>query len=369
METKIKDPKKASATVKTTKDEAKVTSRVSSKMSPKDTSKDESKSVVDSFSKEDIAAGQVFLTPGQIVARQFFRNRLAVVGIIVLIVIALFCFIGPFFMPYSETEIFYIDELTGEEFRMGELSLHPNAILNTKTAPSAAHWLGTNEMGQDMLVRLMYGGRISLMVGFVVVVVEMVLGVTMGGLAGYYGGWVDMVVMRLVEMFVSIPFIPLMLIIASLLISLKISPQYKIYYTMFIMGVIYWAGVARMIRGNILSLREQEYMQACEATGIRTSRKIFKHLIPNTMPLIIVMATMDLGNVILMESTMSFLGIGVGVPYASWGNMVSSVKDNVVMKNCPWIWIAPGVMILLTVLAFNCVGDGLRDAFDPRMKR
>lgn len=328
-----------------------------------------SQSIIDSFSQEDITAGQVFLTPGQIVRRQFLRNRLAVVGLVALAVIAVFCFLGPVFVPYTQTEVFYMDEETGAELRMDELEANPNAILYTKAAPSKSHWLGTNEMGQDMLARLMYGGRISLMVGFVVVVVEMLLGVTMGGLAGYYGKWVDMVVMRLVEMFVSIPFIPLMLIISSLLISLKVSPQYKIYYTMFIMGVVYWAGVARMIRGNILSLREMEYMQACEATGISVRKRIFKHLIPNTMPLIIVMATMDLGGVILMESTMSFLGIGVGVPYASWGNMVSSVKDNVIMRNCPWIWIPPGIMILFTVLAFNFVGDGLRDAFDPRMKR
>lgn len=321
------------------------------------------------FSSEDIASKQVFLTPGQMVRRQFSRNKLAVVGLFVLLGIALFCFVGPLFMPYTQTEIFYWDEDSQTEFRMHELENYPNAVLNTKAAPSRAHLLGTNEMGQDMLIRLMYGGRISLMVGFVVVSVEMLLGITLGGLAGFYGGWVDMVIMRLVEIFVSIPFIPLMLIISSMLIGLKVSPEYKIYYTMFIMGVIYWAGVARMVRGNILSLREMEYMQAAEATGIRTWHKIFRHLIPNTMPLIIVMATMDLGGVILMESTMSFLGIGVGVPYASWGNMVSSVKDNVVMRKCPWIWISPGVLILLTVLAFNFVGDGLRDAYDPKMKR
>lgn len=321
------------------------------------------------FSKEDVTANQVFLSPTQIVFRQFKRNKLAIVGVITLAVIAIFCFVGPLFMEYSETELFYRLLDTGEEIRMTELEKHTDYVLNTKAAPSKAHLLGTNEMGQDMLVRLMYGGRISLMVGFVVVIVEMILGVTMGGIAGYYGGWVDMIIMRLVEIFVSIPFIPLMLIISSLLISLRISPQYKIYYTMFIMGVIYWAGVARMIRGNILSLREHEFMQACEATGIRTSRRIFKHLIPNTMPLIIVMATMDLGGVILMESTMSFLGIGVGVPYASWGNMVSSVQDNTILRGCPWIWVPPGIMILFTVLAFNFVGDGLRDAFDPRMKR
>ena len=318
---------------------------------------------------ETLEENQLFMTPGQIVARQFFRNKLAVFGLVVLIFMALFCFVGPLFSPYSETEIFYLNPETGEEVYMTDSEAVASSILNAKAKPSLAHPLGTNESGHDVLTRLMYGGRISLMVGFVVVIVEMLLGVTMGGIAGYYGGKVDMVIMRLVEMFVSIPFIPLMLIISSLLISLKVSPQDKIYYTMFIMGIIYWAGVARMVRGQILSLREMEYMQAAEATGIRTSRKIFRHLVPNVMPVIIVMATMDLGGVILMESTMSFLGIGVGMPYASWGNMVQSVNDNVIMRNFMNIWVPPGLCILLVVLAFNFVGDGLRDAFDPKMKR
>ena len=318
---------------------------------------------------EALEENQLFMTPGQIVARQFFRNKLAVFGLVILVLMALFCFVGPLFSPYSETEILYLNPETGEEIYMSDSSAIASAILNAKAKPSLAHPLGTNESGHDVLTRLMYGGRISLMVGFVVVIVEMLLGVTMGGIAGYYGGKVDMVIMRLVEMFVSIPFIPLMLIISSLLISLKVSPQDKIYYTMFIMGIIYWAGVARMVRGQILSLREMEYMQAAEATGIRTSRKIFRHLVPNVMPVIIVMATMDLGGVILMESTMSFLGIGVGMPYASWGNMVQSVNDNVIMRNFMNIWVPPGLCILLVVLAFNFVGDGLRDAFDPKMKR
>ena len=318
---------------------------------------------------DELEKNQVILTPGQLVMRRFFRNKLAVIGVCILVFMILFCFIGPLFYPYSETELFYINEETGEQIRMYETEKLKTAILYTRAPMSAEHWLGTDDMGYDVLARLMYGGQISLMVGFVVVIVEMIIGVTLGGVAGYYGGKIDMIIMRLVEIFVSIPFIPLMLIISSLLISMKISPSVKIYYTMFIMGVIYWAGVARMIRGNILSLREMEYMQAAEAAGIRTSRKIFRHLVPNVMPLIIVMATMDLGGVILMESTMSYLGIGVSAPFASWGNMVSAVTNDAIMRNFLNIWVPPGLCILLTVLAFNFVGDGLRDAFDPRMKR
>lgn len=318
---------------------------------------------------EELEEKRLFMTPGQIVMRQFLRNKLAVCGVVILVAMALFCFVGPMFSDYGEAEMFYVNPDTGEEIRMTDHTSIASAVLNAKAKPSAAHWLGTNEQGQDVLTRLMYGGRISLMVGFVVVAVELIIGITLGGIAGYYGGKVDMVIMRIVEMFVSIPFIPLMLIVSSMLVGFKISPQYKIYYTMFIMGLIFWAGVARMVRGQILALREMEYMQAAEATGIRTSRKIFRHLVPNVMPVIIVMATMDLGSVILMESTMSFLGIGVGIPYASWGNMVQSVNDNVIMRQYMNIWVPPGLCILLVVLAFNFVGDGLRDAFDPKMKR
>jgi peptide/nickel transport system permease protein len=148
-----------------------------------------------------------------------------------------------------------------------------------------------------------------------------------------------------------------------------VSPRYKIYIIMFVMGVLYWAGVARMVRGQILSLREMEYMQATEATGISTSRKIFKHLVPNVMPIIIIIATMDLGGIILTESTLSFLGVGIAFPYASWGNMVTAVNDPIILRNFINIWTPPGICILLTVLAFNFIGDGLRDAYDPKMKR
>lgn len=346
---------------------------------------------------EDYEENQVFMTPGQMVMRRFFRNKLAVVGIAALLLMALFCFAGPLFYPYSETEIFYKSEAVNEEtgdydyFRRvqtvnengitmniyinlntGEYiseELSKSIIVDVRAVPSSSHILGTNEMGQDMFARLMYGGRISLMVGFIVVIVEIVIGTLMGGLAGYYGGKIDMLIMRIVEIFQSIPFIPLMLIVSSFLVSMRVSPSSKIYYTMLIMGLIFWAGFARMIRGSLLQIREMEYMQAAEATGIRPMRKILKHMIPNVMPIIIVMSTMDLGAIILMESTMSFLGIGVGAPYASWGNMVSAVNSTIVMRSCPYLWIPPGVCILITVVAFNFVGDGLRDAFDPKMKR
>lgn len=320
--------------------------------------------------QDEFEQSQVIMTPGQLVAKRFFRNKLAVVGLTIIIAMALFCFIGPFFSPYGEYEIFYINKETGEEINMNDPRISEDGVTINRRAPiSSAHLLGTDNDARDVLTRLMYGGRISLTVGIVVVLVELVIGVTLGGIAGYYGGAIDTIIMRLVELFYSIPFIPMMLIISAVMAGYGIPPRYKIFVIMFVMGVLYWAGVARMVRGNILSLREMEYMQATEATGIRTSRKIFKHLVPNVMPVIIIISTMDLGGIILTESVLSYLGVGISFPYASWGNMVNVVNDPIVLRNFLNIWLPPGICILLTVLAFNFIGDGLRDAFDPKMKR
>lgn len=236
-------------------------------------------------------------------------------------------------------------------------------------APSKKHWLGTDGNGMDILTRLMYGGRISLLIGFIVVAIQVTLGIIFGGIAGYFGGWVDNLIMRIVDVFYCIPSMPLIIIIGSIMDSLKIDPQIRIYFMMLLLGFLGWPGIARMVRGQILSLREQEFMTATEAMGIAVNRRIFKHLIPNVIPQLIVMATMGLGSIILTESTLSFLGLGVKHPFASWGNIISAVSNNYVMTNYWFVWIPAGLCILLTVLAFNFIGDGLRDAFDPKMKR
>lgn len=242
-------------------------------------------------------------------------------------------------------------------------------VNDTYAAPSKAHWLGTDGNGMDMLTRLMYGGRISLMIGFVVVILETVLGVIIGGLSGYFGGWVDTILMRVVDVVICIPSMPLYIIIGAVMDFYQIDPRLRIYALCLILGVISWPGIARMVRGQILSLREQEFMIATEATGVRVSRRIFRHLIPNVIPQLIVMETMALGSVILTEATLSFLGIGVKFPFASWGNIVNAVNDIYVLTNFWFVWIPAGFLILITVLGFNFVGDGLRDAFDPKMKR
>lgn len=235
--------------------------------------------------------------------------------------------------------------------------------------PSKDHWLGTDGNGMDNLTRLMYGGQISLFIGFIVVIIEIIIGVILGGIAGYFGGWVDNLLMRTVDIIYCIPSMPLYIMIGSIMDQYKVDPQVRIYLLMVILGVLSWPGIARMVRGQILSLREQEFMIAAEATGLSVKRKIFKHLIPNVIPQLIVIATMDLGGIILTEATLSFLGLGVKFPFASWGNIINAVSSIYVMTNYWFVWIPAGFLILITVLGFNFVGDGLRDAFDPKMKR
>ena len=242
-------------------------------------------------------------------------------------------------------------------------------LIDIYAAPSAAHPLGTDNNGMDVLTRLMYGGRISLMVGFVVVIIELLLGVVIGGTSGYFGGKVDTLLMRFVDLFNCIPYWPMMIIAGAVMDSMEIGPYARIFLLMLILGLMNWTTVARIVRGQILSLREQDFMVATEATGIRASRRIFRHLVPNVMPLLIVHATMNLGNIIITEATLSFLGLGVKYPLASWGSIINSATNLHVMTNYWFIWIPAGFLILLTVLGFNFVGDGLRDAFDPRMKR
>nr|WP_242656551.1 oligopeptide ABC transporter permease [Ruminiclostridium hungatei] len=280
--------------------------------------------------------------------RQFVRNRLAIIGAAIIILLIILCFFGPVFSNYS---------------------LLKTNILTAKEGPGMEHLLGTDGSGRDILTRLMYGGRISLTVGFVVVVLEILIGAAIGGVAGYYGGRLDNMLMRVVDIFLSLPFLPVVIILGAVMSDLDVSPQRRIYFVMLIIGVLGWPMMARLVRGQILSLREQEYMLAAEALGIKDRHKIMRHLIPNVIPTIIVAATLAVGDAILSESALSFLGLGVAMPFPSWGNMVQAVRDTNDFMLRSWIWIPPGISIFITVLAVNFVGDGLRDAFDPKMKR
>ena len=242
-------------------------------------------------------------------------------------------------------------------------------VFDTYSSPSKEHWLGTDRNGMDMLTRLMYGGRVSLIIGFIVEIIATVLGAILGGISGYFGKWVDMLIMRIVDVFYCIPSMPIIIILGAAMDNTGVDPQIRMIYLMLILGFLGWPGMARLVRGQILSLREQEFMTATEACGISVSRRIFRHLVPNVIPQLIVSCTMGLGSTIIIEATLSFLGLGVKFPFASWGNIINDVNNTFVLQNFWFIWIPAGVLLLLTVLAFNLVGDGLRDAFDPKMKR
>ena len=327
------------------------------------------------FKKEEMHAdtsdqgGAVILSPTRLVLKRFFRNKLAIVGLVILALMIIFSIFGPMISPYGEYEMFYTQN--GVEIKNSPDTdlTQPGIALMNKAGVSKTHWLGTDKDGFDILTRLMYGGRVSLMIGIIVVAIELTIGIVLGGISGYFGGWVDMVIMRVVDIFFCIPTMPVLMILGSVLVTMKFPQELKIVFLMLSVAFLGWASITRLVRGQILTLREQEFMTATEAIGLSTKRKIFKHLIPNVMPQLIVFATLDIGNVILLESGLSFLGMGVPYPYASWGKIVNLVNDPIIMTNYLNMWVPAGLLILVTVLAFNFVGDGLRDAFDPKMKR
>ena len=322
------------------------------------------------------------MSPIKLILRRFFRSRLSVVGLVILVFLFAFSFLGPLvYNQWGETEVdrtevityidvekTYINEYGEEITVIQRLEISSD---NLKAEPSWDHLLGTDEKGMDIFTRLMYGGRISLLIGFIVVIFETLLGVLLGGIAGYFGGKVDQLIMRIVDIFNCIPTLPILLIASAVLDSLSryIDPSNRIYFLMLIITIFGWSGCARMVRGQILSLREQEFIVATEVMGLPTWRKIFKHLIPNVMPQLIVNMTLGLGSVILYESTLSYLGLGVQIPYAAWGTMISSSKDPVILSYYMNMWLPAGILIVLAVLGFNFVGDGLRDAMDPKSKK
>ncbi len=325
------------------------------------------------------------LSPAMMVLRRFFRSRLSLVGLIMILALFAFAFLGPLIMQafgytwgeidtdYTPTEkitgewVEYVDE-QGNKIEAYEYVSHTMGI-NSYSPVSDSHLLGTDEKGMDVFIRLMYGGRVSLTIGFVVVILETLLGVLLGGLSGYFGSWIDNLIMRIVDILNCIPTLPLLLIASAVIESWRVPGQMQIYYLMIIMTLFGWSGTARMVRGQILYLREQEYIVACEVMGIPVRRRIFKHLVPNIMPQLIVSMTLGLGSIILYESTLSYLGLGIPMPYAAWGTMISASTDPLTMQYYPNLWIPAGILIVLAVLGFNFVGDGLRDAMDPKAKR
>lgn len=331
------------------------------------------------------------MSPTRMVVRRFFRSRLSILGLVMVIGLFLFSFVGPLFL--SDTTADFSDDTKWGEIELDERGKTEYASSvttytvggveytlrqttektlkdNFLAAPSSEHILGTDNEGYDIFVRLMYGGRISLTVSFLAVFLITILGVILGGIAGFFGGWIDNLIMRVCDVLMCLPGVPILLIISTILDASDIDAKYRIYLLMVYLTLISWTGTARLVRGQILSLREQEYMVAAEAMGYSTSRKIFKHLIPNVMPQLIVQMSLSLGSMILYEATLSYLNLGVKAPYAAWGSMINIISTNQdILQNHLNVWVPAGVCIVIAVLGFNFVGDGLRDALDPKARR
>ena len=296
-----------------------------------------------------VEADEDFQLQRNVTWRRFRRHKLALVSSGVLILIVLVAVFAKFIAPADPN---YIDQVHWQGYPL---------------APGVAgHLLGTDENGRDLLSRLIYGAQISLTVAFFAVVMELVIGTVLGALAGYYGGAVDYWIMRLTDVFLSIPLLPLLLVLTAIVSASSNKAALNFGVIVLIIGGLSWPPAARLVRASFLSLREKEFAEAARALGNRDGRIIFRHLLPNAVAPIIVQGTLDVAGVIILESTLSFLGFGIQPPTASWGNMLANAESN--MSIAPWVAIFPGLCILVTVLAINYLGDGMRDALDPTMR-
>ena len=326
------------------------------------------------------------MSPMQMVIRRFFRSKLSIIGLVMVVSLFVFCWVGPLVYTVSPTEIDKsgkVEVTQKEVVYVGENGVEHVFIQNIETtltdnmlsAPSLDHPLGTDKTGKDVLARLMNGGKISLGISFLAVFIVTFFGIIFGGIAGYFGGAIDSIIMRICDILMCLPGFPVLLIVGTIIDGLReggiemFDYQYKIYWLMGFLTLISWSGTARLVRGQILSLREQEYMVAAEAMGYSTGRKIFKHLVPNVMPQLIVSMTLSLGSMILYEASLSYLGLGAPEQYAAWGTMINAAKDPDILANYFNVWGPPGICIIIAVLGFNFIGDGLRDALDPKMRR
>jgi len=268
--------------------------------------------------------------------KKALANPLALGGFIIILLIFVLAMLAPVIAPYDPNEI------------------NVKAIL---LGPSMQHWMGTDGLGRDVLSRMLHGGRISLLVGLVAVGISTLIGILLGAIAGFYRGWVDVLIMRLVDVMLSIPSFFLILAVIAFL-----TPS--IINIMIVIGLTSWMGVTRLVRAEFLSLCEREYVMASRTLGARDYRLIFKHLLPNSLTPIIVSAVLGVAGAVLMESGLSFLGLGVQAPQASWGNILTDGKEYI--QFAWWLSLFPGLAILITVLGYNLLGEGLRDALDPR---
>jgi peptide/nickel transport system permease protein len=276
-------------------------------------------------------------SPERLFWKRFSRNKLAVIGGIIVAVLFFVAVLAPLFSPYDPNDI------------------DRKHILEP---PGLHHLLGTDDLGRDVLSRMIWGAQISLSVGFVAVGISIIIGMTFGSLSGYYGGWADRIIMRLIDIMLSIPTFFLILAVIAFIGS-------SIWNIMIIIGLTSWMGVARLVRAEFLSIKEREYVLAAKAVGASNMRIIFRHIMINSLAPVLVSAVLGIAGAVLVESALSFLGIGVQPPTPSWGNILTLGKDN--MEIAWWLSVFPGLAILITVLGYNLLGEGIRDALDPRL--
>jgi ABC-type dipeptide/oligopeptide/nickel transport system permease subunit len=293
---------------------------------------------VSALGVEAATPGTVRHSPRRRALRRFLRHRMAVVSAVVLMVIVL--------------AAVFARQISGHD---------PNAtdLFATRAAPSGGHWLGTDATGRDVLARLLFAGRVSLGVGVLAALLAVVVGTVVGSLSGLLGGWVDQTAMRLADVFMSFPSLVVMVVIAGV-----IGPS--VTAMVIAIGLFQWPQCGRLVRGVTLSVREQEYVQAARAAGAGPLWLMRRHIIPAALPPVSVVATLAVAQAIGLEATMSFLGLGVQPPAASWGNMLTDAQSLTVIRDMPWLWLPPGLAVAVTVLSVNFIGDGLRDAVDPR---
>ena len=294
-------------------------------------------------------------SPWRVVWKRFRKHKLAVAGMATIALISLACYLAPLYAPYDPIR---------------DISRDENGQILRNDPPSIDHIMGTDNIGRDVFTRLLYAGRISLTVAFVVTIFATVIGVLVGAFSGYYGGWIDDVIQRFVEFLITIPLLPLLLAFSALLRGLSIPglpPEWSSAVIITLILIIFgWMSASILIRGMVLSLRNQEFTEAAKALGLGSLGIITRHMIPNSLAPIIVSATLSLGGVIVLESALSFLGFGIQPPVPTWGNMLNEYQNE--MWTQPAKVFYPGLIIFICVLAFNYIGDGLRDAMDPRLK-
>ncbi len=284
------------------------------------------------------------------------RNRAAMVSAVILALITLLALLAPVFEAMLGVDATRVD------------------LFNQYAPPDASHWLGTDEAGRDVFVRLLYGGRISLLVGLVAAIGAALIGTTIGLLAGYHGGWLDALLMRTTDGVIALPLLPLLIILAAVDLSkvgvpaeIANSEAASLYRIVFIIAIVGWTTVARLVRAATLSVRTREFVRAAEAMGMRPTKIMLRHILPNIVSPIVVATTLSIGAVILLESVLSFLGLGIQPPIPSWGNMLTNAQE--LATRAPALAVWPGAIIFITVMAFNFLGDGLQDALDPRATR